>query len=123
MKKPKLETVTVDGLVQLFVELCIAQDRELLRGDVPAINRLFDRIEAIESELKSRPGDQRSALVPLYHHDSMQVRVKAAKATLAIKPEAARKALEAIQASKWQPQAGEAGMSLWTLDRGIFKPT
>jgi hypothetical protein len=52
----------------------------------------------------------------------MQVRVKAAKATLAIAPEAARAQLEAIRASGWQPQALEAGMSLGFLDEGIYKP-
>lgn len=123
MNKPKLEMVSVEELVQLFVDLCAAQDRERLRGDVPAINRLFDRIEVVEGELKSRAGDQRSALIPLYDHENMQVRLIAAKATLAIAPEAARKALEEIQASRWQPQAADAGMSLWNLDRGVFKPT
>lgn len=123
MKTLKLGTATVDELVETFVSLCIAQDRELLRGDVPAINRLFDQIEVVKQELKSRPGDQRGALVPLYQHDNMQVRLKAAKATLAVAPEAARKALVEIKATGWQPQAGDAGMSLWNLDRGVFKPT
>ena len=53
----------------------------------------------------------------------MQVRVKAAKATLAIAPQAARLQLEAIRDSKWQPAALEAGMSIINLDRGIYKPT
>jgi len=58
----------------------------------------------------------------LYTYPNMQVRVKAAKATLAVAPAAAREQLEKIAASDWQPQAGEAGMSLWNLDRGVFKP-
>jgi Domain of unknown function (DUF2019) len=61
--------------------------------------------------------------IPLYEHDSMQVRVKAAKATLAVAPMAARAALENIKSSNWQPQSAEASMSLWNLDRGVFKPT
>ena len=93
------------------------------RGDVPQVNRLFDKIEAIEQELKARPGDQRRALIPLYNHPNMQVRVKAAKATLAVAPEAARGTLEAISAANWPPQSLDAGMCLWALDRGIFKPT
>jgi hypothetical protein len=47
----------------------------------------------------------------------------AAKQTLAVAPAAARQLLEAIQASKMQPEALDAGMCLWTLDEGIFKPT
>ena len=123
MKKLKLGETTVDELVELFVDLCIAQDRELLRGDVPRINRLFDDIATIRQELRARPGDQRHALLPLYRHENMQVRLVAAQATLAIAPEAARNALEQIKASKEQPQSAEASHSLWTLDRGIFKPT
>jgi hypothetical protein len=53
----------------------------------------------------------------------MQVRVTAAMATLAVALNAARAVLEAIKASDWQPQALEAGMALWNLDRGLFKPT
>ena len=52
----------------------------------------------------------------------MQVRVKAAIKTLGVAPEAARKVLEAIRASKWQPQAMDAGMILRGLDDGEYKP-
>jgi hypothetical protein len=45
------------------------------------------------------------------------------KATLAVAPETARRALEGLAASREFPQAGDAGMSLINLDRGIFKPT
>jgi hypothetical protein len=47
----------------------------------------------------------------------------AAKLTLAVAPAAARQMLESIQNSDEQPQAMDAGMCLWNLDRGVFKPT
>jgi Domain of unknown function (DUF2019) len=47
----------------------------------------------------------------------------AARLTLAVAPAAARQVLEDIQNSKQYPQAGDAGMCLWSLDEGIFKPT
>jgi hypothetical protein len=47
---------------------------------------------------------------------------KAAHATLAIEPEAGRAMLESIAASRHYPQAGDAGMSLDNLDRGVYKP-
>jgi len=50
-------------------------------------------------------------------------RLNSMKATLALAPDAARRALEALAASREFPQAGDAGMSLINLDRGIFKPT
>jgi hypothetical protein len=123
MKRTILERSTVDELVERFVDLCISQDRELMRGDVPRFNHLFDEIAAIRQELKGRPGDQRRALIHLYRHENMQVRLVAAETTLAVAPGAARKALEEIRDSKEQPQSGEANHALWCLDREIFKPT
>ncbi len=75
------------------------------------------------NELKARPGDARHALVSLYQHPNLQVVLNAAKATLAVAPDAARRMIEAIAESKAYPQAGDAGMCLDNLDRGIFKPT
>lgn len=77
----------------------------------------------VANELKRREGDERSALLRLFGHPNMQVRLQAAKKTLAVAPVEARAQLEAIAASKWFPQAGDAGMSLWNLDNGVFKPT
>ena len=122
MRGAILSKKATETLVQLFAELAVEQDRALLLRAISTVNKIYDKLEAIESELKSRPGDQRSALLPLYGHKNMQVRVKAAKATLAIAPEAARAQLEAIRASGWQPQALEAGMSLGFLDEGVYKP-
>jgi hypothetical protein len=62
------------------------------------------------------------ALLALYGHQSMQVRLNAAKSTLAVAPEAARQELRAIADSREYPQAGDAGMCLRNLDEGIFKP-
>lgn len=122
MKKLELQDMTGNQLVQQFASLAIEQDTALLDNDIAETNRLFWRLEAIEDELKRRPGDQRSELIVLYQHSNMQVRVKAAKAMLAVAPQAAREHLQAIKDSKFQPQAGEAGRSLWNLERGVFKP-
>lgn len=123
MKKRALASETTEGLVGLFVELCLEQNDQQERGDVRQVNRLFDEIESIKQELKARPGDQRSALVLLYQHENMQVRLKAANATLAIAPEPARATLKAIHASGWLPQSAEAASMLRNLDEGVFKPT
>ncbi len=123
MKHVSVRHLTVNQLVERFTAIALEQDEALLMDEIAKFNRLFDKMEAIEEELKSRPGDQRRALLPLYKHPNMQVRVKAAMATLAVAPQAAREALQAIKASQEQPQALEAGMSLWNLDRGVFKPS
>ncbi len=122
MKRVSLADMATEQLVQTFADMAVQQDVALLCRMQRVVNKIYWKLEAVESELKSRPGDQRSALLPLYNHKNMQVRVKAAKSTLAIAPEAARAQLEAIRASGWQPQALEAGMSISSLDEGIYKP-
>jgi hypothetical protein len=99
------------------------QDQALLSRRQGDVNQIVWELKAIETELRSRKGDQRRALLSLYDHKNMQVRLNAAKATLAIAPQMARAQLEAIRKSGWRPQAGEAGMSLINLERGIYKPT
>jgi hypothetical protein len=110
-------------LVERFTAIGLEQDKALLRNEHAKFNRLFDEMEAVEQELKTRRGDQRRALLRLYDHPSVQVRLKAVKATLAVAPETARRMREVIAESREYPQAGEAGMSLYNLDLGIFKPT
>jgi hypothetical protein len=123
MKRMQLSDVTTKDLVERFAQIGVAQDRALLGGEITKFNRLFDQMAAVSNELKSREGDQRSALMVLYDYPNIQVRLKAAKHTLAVAPVEARRQIEAIAASNWMPQAGDAGMSLWNLDRGVYKPT
>jgi hypothetical protein len=115
--------MTADQLVELFTSIALAQDEALLMNDIAAATKRYWQLKEIEKELKARAGDQRRALLSLYDHQNAQVRLKAVKATLAVAPEAARKELQAIADSREYPQAGEAGMSLWNLERGIFRPT
>jgi hypothetical protein len=115
--------MTVDDLVNLFAMIVVAQDEADLGGEIAKFNRLFDRMMEVSNELKSRDGDQRVQLLKLFRHPNMQVRLQAAKLTMAVAPVEARAQLEAIASSDWFPQAGDAGMSLRNLDRGIFKPS
>ena len=123
MKREDLSRISTDELVNRFAEYAVQQDDASLENDVAKVNRLFWKLKDIEQELKDREGDQRSALLRLYNHPNAQVRVKAAKATLAIAPVQARAALQALADSKEYPPALEAGMSIDMLNRGIYKPT
>ena len=123
MKRSKLQDMTVNQLVERFTAITLEQDNALLRNEYAKFNRLFEQMEDVKRELKARDGDQRRALLPLYNHPNAQARLKAMKATLAVAPERARRMLEIIAESGEFPQAGEAGMSLVNLERGIFKPT
>ena len=122
MKNQNLRGWTVAELVNRFTAICVEQDKALFGDEVAKFNRLFGQMVAIRDELKSRPGDQRSALLALFEHPNLQVRLQAAKATLAVAPAAARRMIELIQEWGRQPYAGDAGMCLVNLDRGIFVP-
>lgn len=122
MIKSNLVSMTPAELVERFVEIGIAQADALEEFDTGRFNRLFDAMRAVSDELKHREPDGRQALVALLGHPNAQVRIKAAKHTLAIAPDAARQALEELSASGRQPQALEAGMSLWNLQEGVFRP-
>ena len=123
VKRQELENMTVDQLVERFTAITLDQDKALRASKHAKFNRLFDEMEAVKRELKRREGDQRRALLRLYDHPNAQVRLKAVKATLAVAPERALRALRVIAESREYPQAGEAGMSLDNLESGIFKPT
>jgi hypothetical protein len=122
MKQANLEEMTIDELVEHFAEIGVAQDHAELIGEMGKFNRLYEQMDATEKELRRRGRDARLSLLRLYDHPNMQVRLNAAKRTLGVAPEAARKVIQAIYDSKWYPQALDAGMSLRNLDSGVFKP-
>jgi hypothetical protein len=123
MTRPNFQAMSVDQLMARYISIGVDQDRALLRNEYAKFNRLFAEKNAIENELKRRNGDQRRALLNLYHHPNAQVRLNAAKATLAVAPDSARRMLQDMADSKEYPQAGDAGMTLDFLDSGVFKPS
>jgi Domain of unknown function (DUF2019) len=122
MTRPNLQDMTVDQLMARYISIGVDQDGALLRNQYGKFNRLYDEKKAIENELKRRSGDQRRVLLRLYDHPNAQVRLNAAKATLAVAPEPARRKLQTMADSREFPQAGDAGMTLDFLDDGTFKP-
>jgi Domain of unknown function (DUF2019) len=119
----QINEMTVEQLVERFKAIALDQDEAIRMDDNARFNRLFKLMEVVKEELKARGGDQRRALLRLFKDPNAEVRLKAAKATLAVAPEAARRMLEVIADSNEFPQAGDAGMTLVNLDRGIFRPT
>ncbi|QIS94660.1 DUF2019 domain-containing protein [Nitratireductor mangrovi] len=118
----RLNNTPLDTLISSFIEIGVAQADALDAFDTRRFNRLYDREDEIVNELRARPGDQRRVLLTLFNHPNMQVRLNAAKSTLAVAPQEARAQLRAIQESQRFPQAGDAGMSLWNLEKGYFRP-
>lgn len=113
----------VEQLVEQFVKLSLKQYEALEGSEIARYNRLFGQVWGIVDRLKARDGDQRRALTGLLSHPNPQVRLTAARATLAIAPSAARQVIQTIAESKVQPWALDAGMCLRFLDQGVFKPT
>jgi hypothetical protein len=122
MKHARLEEMTVDQLVDRFAEIGVAQDQAELLGEIGKFTRLFDKMHLVDIELRARGLTARLALLRLFEHQNMQVRLQAAKWSLGIAPEAARHVIEEIKKAQWFPQALEAGMTLRNLDSGFFKP-
>lgn len=118
-----LRRLTMAQLVERYAEIGVAQDKALLYDRTATYNRLYSWKHAIEDELHGRDGDERRALLALFEHPNLQVQLNAAKATLALEPVAARRKIEEISKEKWAPQGGDAGMTIFALDEGIFKPT
>ncbi len=123
MKSLALQELSAEELVDRFVEIGLAQDKATLHNEIAKFNRLYGQMQNVVQELRSRTGDGRRALLALYDHPNLQVRLKAVKNSLALAPMEGRRVLQEIADSKDYPYAGEAGMSLRNLDEGIFKPT
>jgi Domain of unknown function (DUF2019) len=120
---PALSDMTIDQLVERFAAIALEQYEALLDGRYAKYNRLYDQMAHIETELKLLGGDQRRALLPLLVHFNPQVRLKAAIATLAVRPNSARQALQEISDRNEYPQAAEARGILGGLDDGTYAPT
>jgi|SRR5579863_1003483 len=121
MTQKSLDALTVDELVAEFAEICLVQDKELCNFRLHKRPELLRRIIAIVDELRRRGRDARLALTRLYDHPCMQVRLKAAKYTLAVAPVPARQVIEKIANFGHMPQAAEAGFTLQHLDEGKLK--
>jgi hypothetical protein len=117
MTRFNVKTMTVDELVEQFVAIAVYQEKAIFDGETAKFNRLYDQMEEVRKELKSRPGDQCQALLPLYAHANTQVRLRAALATLENEPGAARKVLEGIANSRRDPEAAaDALAAIWKLN-------
>jgi len=118
-----LKDMPVVELVDQFTEITLRQYDAALFGNITKYNSLVDQMLAVADELKSRPGDQRSALVPLLVHPNRQVRLMAAEFTLTLAPVASRQTLQELSDAKVYPQSAYAMGTLRALERGDRKPS
>ena len=121
MKSVDLSKLSVDRLLERFIELGLAEDAARDQDNLKLYNRLYAEVEAVDKELRSRGREARLILTRLYDHPNIQVRLQAAQFSYGVAPEAARRCLQAIADSKIPPQYLDAGMSLGLLDEGLSK--
>ena len=112
MRNLDLSKLDVGVLLKLHVEWGGQQDVALQRANTSMVNELASRINQINNELKSRPGDQRGTLASLLSHPNAQVRFNAAQSLIRILPIEARQTMQVIADSGVFPLAGHAGMYL-----------
>jgi Fic family protein len=123
MNRIELTNLSVEQLVERFTAIALEQSEALRTDKLRKYNKLYDRMEEVEQELKSRSGDRRDALSGLMQHPNAQVRLKAASAILALFPNAARRTLQDLIDKKEFPEAGYAGSMLDAVDEGRYVPS
>jgi hypothetical protein len=116
MKPESLKRLTVEELVELFEQIGVQQDEAILFDESDKYEELYLDLDEVDKEIRLRGLRARLDLLRLYEHPNMQVRLNAAKRTLAVSPLQARKLLEQISARKDVPQGGDAGMALRALE-------
>jgi Domain of unknown function (DUF2019) len=79
-------------------------------------------MRSIDQTLRFRGHDFRLALLPLLEDKDRFVRYFAAKYMLGLASDRARRVIEQIARFKYDALCLEAGMCLYALDKGIFKP-
>lgn len=117
--KRDISELSNSEIVDRLVEVSIGQGEAIEAFETAKYNRLYDQNAQLLAELQTRPGDGRHDLFPLYDHPNYQVRLNAAKWTYGLDRSRARKALASIRDSRWDPYAGDAGMTLTLIDEGI----
>ncbi|MEW6256680.1 MAG: DUF2019 domain-containing protein [Pseudomonadota bacterium] len=105
-----------------FIRVCLEQEKTD-DFDIKNLNRLFHQMAAAVEELKRGPGDARRLLLPLFEHESLQVRLRAAKNAFALDPVGARRVLQWLRETQQYPHGMDAGMMLAAIDAGEFIPT
>src|SRR5579875_3163997 len=85
----KLKKAELHELVSLFREYALKQQSVLLDSNTAAYNRLYEKMTAINDELKSRGMEARKSLLVLLDDENHRVRYAAAVKSLAVDRERA----------------------------------
>jgi hypothetical protein len=118
MTRIKLADASIEQLVEQFIVVAVAEYEALEMDENAKFRRLFRQMTDLMTELRSRPIEQRRALMALFQHPNPQVRYEAAFATSDFAPQAARQVCEIIIERNEYPQAANARRMIGELDEG-----
>ena len=122
MRKLDLISMSLEAVINRYIELSVQQGEANEDDDVSRYNRLYKKLGVIDAELRSRGPSARLALTALFTHPNKQVRLNAATESLAIAPDEARAVLQKFRETRVGPYCLDAGMTIVNLDNGVFKP-
>lgn len=122
MKKTDLDKLSNAELVSRFAEAARKRGLAALDLEVRKVNRLYSYMDAIHSILRARGTEARRELLPLLDNKDRLVRYFAAKQLLGIEPGRTREIIESTHKNWFDAIALDAGMTLYNLDTGVFKP-
>ena len=121
MTKPRLDALSDVELAKTFESLALRQHTANYEGDTATFKKVYWQIDAIVSELRSRPGDRRRALIPFLAHANAWVRYEAAAHTLVVAPQEARSVLDQLASmSNDEFATAYARGTVEALDKGTF---
>lgn len=122
MKNANLSELDTDTLVARFVAATKAMGLAVLDHETQTANRVFQTMWDIDQILRARGRDARLRLLPLLADKDRFVRYYTAKKLLGVVPDRARAVIEGVAEPKYDALSLDAGMCLYALDEGIFRP-
>jgi hypothetical protein len=122
MKSLDLSGLESEELVKQFAEAAKKMAAAVLNSETQDTNRIFRHMEAIDVLLRSRGREARLLLTSFLDDDDRFVRYYAAQYLLGLVPDRARAIIEWNYKYGFDAIAFDAGMTLYNLDTGVFKP-
>lgn len=117
-----IRDISVQELLDRFVDVCLDQEDALSDEDYDKFNRLYDVRMDIQDELKRRGDKARRSLLRLYDHPNLTVQMFAAAATAGLEREAALAKLREIGARRDFLDSIRANSMATRLEEGAWDP-
>ncbi|GGF45852.1 hypothetical protein GCM10011611_60370 [Aliidongia dinghuensis] len=119
----KLDTLTVDELISLFVSFSEQQYPLTLNDEGGKAKQIIKKRNEIDKELRRRGIAARLELTKLFTHPNTQVRINAATTSLGVAREPALGVLRQIIKEDFGPFRLDARMTIALIEDGTVNPT